>query len=114
MTQENQTGFLATDKVLLEAEVSGNVQKRFIARYLTATGISVSPGNPQEFQLQNNKWGAECRIYFNSQAAKSWAESQGIHVESGSPYQADYKYRINYNDLWWELVEVLGFRLGVN
>lgn len=113
MPQQDPYGF-STDQVLLEAEVAPQAQARFQARYHTATGQTITPGSPPEFQGQRNKWGAECRIYFNSSSAEIWARSQGIHVEVGRPYHSDYQYRINNVDLWWELVEVYDFRLGIN
>lgn len=114
MPTNDPYGFNAAGNILLEAEVAASVQTRFIQRYQAAAGTTVSAGNPQELQLQSNKWGAECRIYFNSVALRDWAQSQGIHVETGRPYQPNYQFRINNNDLWWELVEDYQFRLGIN
>ncbi len=113
MPQQDPYGF-SLDHVLLEAEVAPNVQADFQARYCAATGINITPGSPPEFQRQQNKWGAECRIYFNSDDTANQARSQGIHVEVGRPYHNDYQYRINNVDLWWIIVEDYDFRLGIN
>jgi hypothetical protein len=113
MPRQDPYGF-SLDHVLLEAEVAPNMQADFQARYRAATGVTVIPGNPPEFQSQQNKWGAECRIYFNSQAAANHFSSKGIQVEVSQPYHNDYQYRINNVDLWWELVQKYDFRLGVN
>lgn len=58
---------MATKKIglLLEAEVAPSGNTRFQKRYLAATGTAVSPGAPEYYQSQNNKWGAELRAYFN-------------------------------------------------
>jgi len=114
MPTNDPYGFNTAGNILLEAEVADSALTRFGQRYQTATGIMVSAGNPQELQRQLNKWGAECRIYFNSTTVRDWAQSQGITVETGQPYRPNYQFRINSNDLWWELVEVYQFRLGVN
>lgn len=113
MPQQDPYGF-SLDNVLLEAEVSPNVQVDFQNRYHAATGATITPGNPPEFQQQQNKWGAECRIYFNSDNVASQVRSCGNHVEGGRPYRDDYQYRVNNTDIWWKLVEEYGFRLGIN
>ena len=113
MPQQDPYGF-SLDHALLEAEVAPNMQAAFRDRYFAATSITITPGSPPEFQGQKNKWGAECRIYFNSDATEIQARSHGFHVEVGQPYHNDYKYRINNVDLWWTLVEDYDFRLGIN
>ncbi|MBV5306027.1 MAG: hypothetical protein J0652_04980 [Desulfobulbaceae bacterium] len=113
MPKQDPYGF-SIGNVLFEAEVAPTVQAAFQARYYKATGINITPGNPPEFQRQPNKWGAECRIYFNSDDAAKQASSKEIHVEGGRPYHDNYQYRINNVDLWWELVEEFDFRLGFN
>jgi NAD-dependent oxidoreductase involved in siderophore biosynthesis len=114
MPQRDPYGFEPLDHALLEAEVSPNAQAPFEQRYQQATGQAVSPGAPHDYQLQPNKWGAECRVYFNSHVVAMCLRSLGIHVEEGRPYRNTYRYRINVQDVWWELVENYGFRLGVN
>lgn len=113
MPQEDPYGF-SLDDVLLEAEVAPNGTTKFQDRYRAITGMSITPGNPPDYQLQGNKWGAECRIYFNSDDAAAAARSGGYHVEADRPYHAEYRYRINDVNLWWKLVENFEFRLGVN
>ncbi len=114
MPTNDPYGFNAAAPTLLEAEVSNSRTAAFESRYLTATGVGVSPGHPQEYQLQPNKWGAECRVYFNSAAVAALATSLGMHVEGPRPYNNQFMYRINSAELWWELVETYGFRLGLN
>lgn len=101
---------------LLQAEVAPGGQTGFEARYLTATGDAVSPGHPQDYQSQDNKWGAELRVYFNDPAVVPTLNSKGIHVETGRDgyLSGSYIYRVNNNEWWWELVEAHGLRLGVN
>jgi hypothetical protein len=114
MPQQDPYGFQPLDHALLEAEVAPAAQVGFARRYEASTGSAVTPGAPPEYQSQPNKWGAECRIYFNSHVVAMCARSLGLHVEVGRPYKNSYLYRINSHDLWWELVETYGFRLGVN
>jgi hypothetical protein len=101
---------------LLEAEVTAGQQKKFQKRYEAATGITVTPGNPQHYQNQPDKWGAELRVYFNDPCLSTILQALGIHVEyPRKGYKAGkYKFRFNDNKLWWKLVEDYGMRLGVN
>lgn len=114
MPTNDPYGFNAADDTLLEAEVSPSRTAAFELRYQTATGVTVRPGSPAEYQLQTNKWGAECRIYFNSADVASAAQALGMLVEGPRPYKNQYSYRINSQELWWELIELYGFRLGAN
>lgn len=114
MPTNDPYGFNAAGDTLLEAEVSPSRTAAFEHRYQSATGVGVTPGHPVEYQLQPNKWGAECRIYFNSAAVAAAATDLGLRVEGPRPYNNQYSYRINSQELWWELVETYGFRLGVN
>jgi len=114
MPTNDPYGFNTAAETLLEAEVSNSRTAAFERRYEAATGINVTPGNPTVYQLQPNKWGAECRIYFNSPVVAEYAVSLGIHVEGPRPYRDQYSYRINSQELWWELVEDYEFQLGVN
>ena len=90
--------------------------ENFKTRYKAATGKSVSPGSPDHFQKQSNKWGAELRVYFNDSDAEKKFKSVGVNVEHRiDGYRAgEYTYRINDNKIWWELVELHGLRLGSN
>lgn len=109
---------MATKKigVLLEAEVSPSGSARFERRYQAATGIVVSPGTPEHYQCQSNKWGAELRVYFNDHAMATALNASGVHVEGPRRgYKSgQYRYRFNDNSLWWKLVEDQGLRLGSN
>lgn len=102
--------------LLLEAEVPPTAQTRFENRYRKATGLSVSPGNPVNYQDQPNKWGLELRVYFNDNSFAALVESLGVHVEfPRKGYMAGgYRFRFNDNSLWWKLVEVGGLKLGPN
>lgn len=113
MPQRDPYGF-SIDNVFLEAEVAPDGQTNFETRYQETTGGTITPGIPPEYQEQQNKWGVECRIYFNSDATAEEVRSKGFHVEEARPYRDSYRYRINSVKLWWELVEDYSFRLGIN
>lgn len=102
--------------IFLEAEVAPNSQSRFEKRYFAATKVSVSPGSPEYYQSQANKWGTELRIYFNDPGMAATLSATGTHVERGRKgYRSgQYVYRVNDNNLWWKLVEQQGLRLGLN
>ncbi|MBK9496140.1 MAG: hypothetical protein IPO08_16840 [Xanthomonadales bacterium] len=104
------------NRVLLEAEVAPRGRTRFEGRYLAATGIVVSPGTPEHYQTQINKWGAELRVYFNDHAMATALKASGVTVEGPRRgYKSgEYRYRFNDNKLWWKLVETQGLRLGLN
>lgn len=109
---------MATKKtgLLLEAEVALGGRARFEKRYQAATGVAVSPGAPEYYQAQSNKWGAELRGYFNDPAMAAALKAFGIHVEGPrTGYKSgEFMYRFNDNGLWWKLVEGQGMRLGLN
>ena len=109
---------MATKKIglLLEAEVAPSAKARFEKRYLAAAGIAVSPGTPEHYQSQINKWGAELRVYFNGPAMATALKASGVHVEGPRRgYKSgEYRYRFNDSKLWWKLVEDQGLRLGLN
>lgn len=102
--------------LLLQAEVALKAQSRFEKRYRAATGHPVSPGKPQHYQNQPNKWGAELRVYFNDPGMAASLAAVGVHVEyPRRGYMAGkYRYRFNDKNLWWKLVEDHGLRLGTN
>jgi hypothetical protein len=102
--------------LFLEAEVPQNSQQDFESRYKRATGRSISPGDPPEYQFQPNKWGPELRVYFNDAGLAAVFTGEGIKVEfPRQGYKSgEFKYRINNNSAWWKLVEVSGLRLGAN
>lgn len=109
---------MATTKLdmLLEAEVHPRGIAGFEARYLAATGDIVSPGEPEHYQRQSNKWGTELRAYFNDGAAAAALRACGVNVEGPRRgYKSgQYRYRFNDNKLWWKMVETQGLRLGAN
>jgi len=99
----------------LEAEVHPNRLGSFQTQYLNATGQRVDFGNPPELQEQPNKWGAELRIYFNA-SSQTVADlvANGFHVTRPTAYGDQFQYRINNNELWWDLVENHGYELADN
>lgn len=101
---------------LLEAEVARARRPSFEQRYLAATQHSVTPGTPVHYQAQDNKWGAELRVYFNDPGTAVALAANGFHVENAlRAYQSqNYSFRVNSAKLWWELVENHGFELGSN
>ncbi|MBL4832227.1 MAG: hypothetical protein JKY55_20410 [Aliivibrio sp.] len=105
--------FKVAKDVLLEVGVPASKATRFAENYFDATGINISQG--PHYQIQQNKWGVECRIYYNS-IDDLLDEFQELNIvpESGRrPYHEDRQYRINNIDFFWALVES-GYRLGEN
>lgn len=105
--------FKAATDVLLEAEVSPEKQNQFEADYYALTGQMPTEG--AHYQAQPNKWGAELRVYFNSDTDLS-DEFSALHInveEGRRPYHSQCRYRVNNNDFFWELVKS-GYRLGGN
>lgn len=102
--------------ILLEAEIAPKSQSRFEKRYLAATGVNVSPGAPEYYQTQPNKWGTELRVYFNDPGMAISLAASGVHVEKARKgYRSgDCNYRVNDNNFWWKLVEHHSLRLGLN
>lgn len=100
----------------LEAEVPSGSATTFETRYQKATSDNISPGSPPEYKEQDNKWGKELRIYFNDTSQKAALIKKGFNVETRkSGYlSGEYLYRVNSNDLWWDLVESHGAKLGTN
>jgi hypothetical protein len=103
-----------THGLLLQAEVAAGARPAFEQRYLLATGRNIVPGNPKHYQAQDNKWGAELRVYFNDPGMAVSLAASGLPVEYGRRgYLAGkFRYRVNKNEFWWELVENHGLRLG--
>lgn len=101
-------------RIHLGAEVAPSVRDEFVLRYQSITGES--PVGDASFMSQDNKWGAELRMYFDAEA---WVVESlrklGYTVEerAGQYYRGEYQFRINSQDLFWRLVEH-GYRLGAN
>lgn len=114
--EEIAANVVADAKFLLEAEVAPKAQQEFQARYKRATGVAVSPGAPEHYQHQENKWGAELRGYFNDPETADWLEEQGVRVEHREKgYRSgDFPYRFSDNEFWWTLIEQYGLELGPN
>lgn len=106
--------FAHFSRLLLEAEAAVEKTAEFEQRYLAATGEAATVSS--HYQVQDNKWGVECRMYFDAEA---WVveslRKRGYHVEerSGAGYRGDFSYRINSENLFWKLVDH-GYRLGEN
>ncbi len=112
-TKKDGWGF-SNDDPYLEANVPKKAQKTFEARYKAATGTAVKPASPPDYFEVNNKWGPELRIYFNSASVAKKLTSAGVNFEPAQPFRKEYKHRLNNNDIWWDLVENYGFRIGQN
>ncbi|WDK30858.1 hypothetical protein [Xanthomonas campestris] len=99
--------------IFIEVEVHPEKASKFEADYYSLTGEYPVVGTG--YQHQENKWGMECRIYFNSGIDLSdLVSSSGVNVEQGSrPYRDERKFRINNNEFFWSLIRV-GYRLGAN
>jgi protein subunit release factor B len=100
------------NSLFLEVEVHPSKVKDFEEKYLEKTGESAS--YQEGFQAQSNKWGTECRIYFNApeETVKKLEENYNISKASRG-YRDEYDYRINSQELFWNLIEK-GYRLGSN
>lgn len=99
--------------LLLEAEVAPSSVGEFTSHYGRLAGKS--PAASDYFQIQDNKWGLELRVYFN---APDWVcdslRTLGYHIEDRSGgYRPEYAFRINHQGLFWSLVSH-GYRLGHN
>ncbi len=97
----------------LEAEVNPNGVAAFEDDYFAITNERPVVGTG--YQHQKNKWGTECRIYFNCETdLNDQFSALGIDVEQGDrPYKNEYRFRVNNNDFFWGLVRA-GYKLGKN
>jgi hypothetical protein len=102
-----------TNGALIEAEVNPSGAASFEADYLAITGNQPILG--VGYQHQTNKWGTECRIYFNCDTdLNDQFSALGIDVEQGArPYRNEWKYRVNNNEFFWALIRA-GYKLGRN
>lgn len=114
MPRNDPYSFQRSDRAFLEAEVTPSAQPGFQKRYYDTTKKRVMLGRPAAYQAQPNKRAAECRIYFNSHVVAQFAAAFGFNVTTKYPYRNAYRFRISSNELWWELVDQYGFRLGAN
>lgn len=97
----------------LEAEVHPNGVDQFDTDYRQVTGEMPVIG--QGYQRQPNKWGTECRIYFNCNGdLNDDFAVLGIDVEQGErPYKQEWRFRVNNNEFFWALIRA-GYKLGKN
>jgi hypothetical protein len=98
--------------LLIECEMPENRKQRFRTRYHAAAGHAP---NEAFMQTQNNKWGVEYRMYFDAPAAiVDGLRDAGFNVEARTTgYGAERAYRINDEELFWELI-ARGQHLGPN
>jgi len=105
--------FRDASDIVLEIEINPRGALRFENRYEDVTGERPVLG--VFYQHQPNKWGMECRVYFNS--SKDLSDeftSLDIYVEEGiRPYRDKWKYRTNDREFFWGLIDQ-GYRLGEN
>ncbi len=98
--------------LLIECEMPSDQKARFRKKYELAAGES-----PDEnfMQSQSNKWGIECRMYFDaSEKTVTALKKEGFHVETRSGgYGSERAHRINSQKLFWNLIK-RGYRLGKN
>ena len=104
--------------ITLEAEVASAQQCKFVRNYGKWTGHETSWSTLSRrghvVSCGSGKWGAECRIYFPTDAAVgAQLERYGYAVESGGVRQPGTS-RVNSNHLFRVLVEKHGLRLGSN
>ncbi len=105
--------FVSAADVILEVEITSTKADAFIARYQRETGNVISPGS--HFQIQENKWGGEYRIYFNAEPdLNDEFATLGIDVEQGArPYHQTRIFRVNNMEFFWALIAA-GYRIGPN
>ena len=98
--------------LLIECEVTSDKAMRLINKYEKTSGRQV---DSRFIKIQNNKWGAEYRMYFDaSKSVVDGFRNLGYHIEERvSGYGSDRAYRINSEELFWELIK-RGYRLGPN
>lgn len=98
--------------VYLEAECAERRVPKFVDEYWAVTGVYLRPYI--DFQVQKDKYGLEGRIYFNSSPDQVAAVRRAGFTVQGPRsrgYLSDkYKYRIDHNDVFWELIRA-GHRL---
>lgn len=98
---------------VLEVEVNPDNASTFEEWYIGAT--EESPVLGEGYQHQPNKWGKECRIYFNSDSdlIDEFANID-VDVETGArPYRSRWQYRVNNCEFFESLIHS-GYRLGEN
>jgi hypothetical protein len=97
----------------LEAEVPPRAWPGFVRTYENYTGVVLSPESRGVYLLagDDNKRGAELRLYFSEELASSsrLALPAYVFVVAGS---SPGDSRVNNNAFWWHLVERCGFVAG--
>ena len=99
----------------LEVELPRKRLNKFCDEYEQKSRMRPSDHHPAITCIgERKKWGVEYRIYFNCiDVVKENLNKTGLRVEEGFPYRAEYRYRVNSEELFWALIEY-GFHLGDN
>ena len=104
--------FKETDQqVFIEAEGRPQVIEKFIDDYNYKYGHSIDEDEDGIIVLQPDadKRGLELRMYFNDQTGIP----SGIRVTRTRGYRGEYLYRINDNQLIYDMFS-LGYKIGYN
>lgn len=104
--------------ITLEIEIAKKQIPQFLKDYSTWTGKSWTWGKLADkgfaVDCGSGKWGMECRIYFvKDQTVKQQLSRYGYKVENGD-VRYDGTFRINSKELFRELIEKDGLKLGYN
>jgi hypothetical protein len=106
--------FAKCPRILIEVEVAPGSESDFVKKYADLTGED--PRTRPNYQRQDNKWGVECRIYFDG---PDWVPKnlEFFHCiaeeRAGTGYNADFAFRVNSQYLFWKMIKA-GYRLGSN
>ncbi len=105
--------FSNVGEVFLEVEVKPECRDEFNKKYIALTGED--PSTSPYVQNQTDKWGLECRIYFNGDTKCIAALNKlEYHVETDrKQYRDEFSNRVNSQDLFWELINS-GYKLVPN
>ncbi len=103
------------DNLRIEVEIEPPSRRKFETRYLAETGDSPCVDG---YNLQKNRWGVQCRIYFNGNDVLIHnLRMMGYTVEDDAEKRgyrsSEYAYRVTGDRLFWRLIRD-GFRIGDN
>ena len=104
--------------ITLEIEIAKKMIPQFVEAYSMWTGKTWTWSKLAEkgfaVDCGSGKWGMECRIYFvKDQTIKTQLSRYGYKVENGD-VRYDGTFRVNSKELFRELIEKDGLRLGQN
>ena len=108
----------AARPILIEAEVARRSIGGFVEEYNDLTGETLSwqtlSAGGHAMDMGYGKWGTEVRIYFpRDELVANQMRRYGFTVDDGGIRMGDSN-RINNRDLFRELVDVHGLRIGDN